>query len=229
MYSIKQNLKQISQRIDIAATKSGKNADRVKLLAVSKTKPLHAIEEAILAGQQMFGENYVQEGVSKIQYFRETSPHLEWHFIGPIQSNKTQAIAEHFHWVHSVERKKIALRLNEQRPTSCGPLQVLIQVNSSGEDSKSGVNIEEAKILAQYIDTCPNLVLRGLMCIPRPESDRKKQRDAFVPLASLFNEMRATRPHFDTLSMGMSDDLEAAIASGSTMVRIGSAIFGHRD
>ncbi len=229
MSSIKQNLKQITHRIDIAAKKSGKNADCVKLLAVSKTKPLDAIEEAILAGQKMFGENYVQEGISKIQYFKDTFPSLEWHFIGPIQSNKTHAIAEHFHWVHSIERKKIAQRLNEQRPRSYGPLQVLIQVNTSGENSKSGVNIEEAKLLAHYIDTCPNLMLRGLMCIPQPESNPEKQQDAFAPLASLFNEMRTHRPHFDTLSMGMSDDMEAAIASGSTLVRIGSAIFGHRD
>lgn len=229
MCIIKQNLEQITYRIGIAAKKSGKNADHVKLLAVSKTKTIHVIAEAILAGQRMFGENYVQEAIDKISHFKEICPSLEWHFIGPIQSNKTQQISAHFHWVHSIDRSKIAQRLSRQRPEEMPPLQVLIQVNTSGENSKSGVNIEEAKILAQCIDQLPGLTLRGLMCIPQVEKDDKKQREAFAPLAALFEEMKITRPHFDTLSMGMSGDLDAAIASGSTMVRIGSAIFGHRD
>lgn len=229
MCSIKQNLELISRRIDIAAKKNGKNADYVKLLAVSKTKTIHVVAEAILAGQRMFGENYLQEALGKISHFQNTHPELEWHFIGPIQSNKTQPICTNFHWVHTIDRSKIAQRLSDQRPKEMPPLQVLIQVNTSGENSKSGVSIDEAKILAQFIDQLPSLTLRGLMCIPQVEKDHKKQMEAFAPLSALFIEMKINRPHFDTLSMGMSEDMDAAIASGSTMVRIGSAIFGHRD
>lgn len=229
MCSIKQNIKQITHHIDIVAKKYGKNTTGITLLAVSKTKPIGAIAQAIEAGLHQFGENYVQEGVDKILHFRPIHPQLEWHFIGPIQSNKTSQIAQYFNWVHSIDRVKIATRLSKQRPEGALPLQVLIQVNTSGESSKSGVNIDDAKILAQKIDNLSGLTLRGLMCIPEPENDKQKQMDAFAPLSALFIEMKASRPQFDTLSMGMSRDMEAAIASGSTMVRIGSAIFGRRD
>lgn len=229
MCSIRQNLEQVTSQIDSAAQKCGRNASSVQLLAVSKTKPIEAIADAVEAGQTRFGENYVQEGVEKITHFREIHPHLEWHFIGPIQSNKTRLIAEHFDWVHSIDRSKVARRLSEQRPTGMPPLQVLIQVNTSGEASKSGTGFDDAKALAEEIDTLPNLTLRGLMCIPQPEEDHQKQLDAFAPLSALFEAMKAGRPDFDTLSMGMSGDMDAAIASGSTMVRIGTAIFGARD
>ncbi|MBV7297830.1 YggS family pyridoxal phosphate-dependent enzyme [Enterovibrio paralichthyis] len=229
MCSIRQNLEQVTSQIDSAAQKCGRDASGVQLLAVSKTKPIEAIAEAVAAGQTRFGENYVQEGVEKITHFRAHHPELEWHFIGPIQSNKTRPVAEHFDWVHSVDRSKIAKRLSEQRPDSLPPLQVLIQVNTSGEESKSGTGFDDVKTLAAEIDAMPNLTLRGLMCIPQPEDDHQKQLAAFAPLSALFKEMQATRPAFDTLSMGMSGDMDAAIASGSTMVRIGTAIFGARD
>lgn len=229
MCSIRQNLEQVTSQIDSAAQKCGRDASGVQLLAVSKTKPIEAIAEAVAAGQTRFGENYVQEGVEKITHFRAHHPELEWHFIGPIQSNKTRPVAEHFDWVHSVDRSKIAKRLSEQRPDSLPPLQVLIQVNTSGEESKSGTGFDDVKTLAAEIDAMPNLTLRGLMCIPQPEDDHQKQLAAFAPLSALFKEMQATWPAFDTLSMGMSGDMDAAIASGSTMVRIGTAIFGARD
>ncbi|OEE64271.1 YggS family pyridoxal phosphate enzyme [Enterovibrio norvegicus FF-454] len=229
MCSIKQNLEQVTRQIDNAAQKCGRDAAGVQLLAVSKTKPIEAIAHATAAGHRQFGENYVQEGVDKILHFRPLHSDLEWHFIGPIQSNKTRLIAEHFDWVHSVDRSKVARRLSEQRPDDMPPLQVLIQINTSGEASKSGTDFEEVKALADEIDQLPHLTLRGLMCIPQPESDHDAQMVAFAPLVALFEEMKATRPHFDTLSMGMSGDMDAAIASGSTMVRIGTALFGARD
>ncbi|KXF80133.1 YggS family pyridoxal phosphate-dependent enzyme [Enterovibrio coralii] len=229
MCSIKQNLEQVTSQIDSAAQKCGRDAFGVQLLAVSKTKPIEAIAEAIQAGLRQFGENYVQEGVEKIAHFKETQPDLEWHFIGPIQSNKTKPIAENFDWVHSIDRNKVARRLSEQRPADMKPLQVLIQINTSGETSKSGAGFEDVKALAAEIDALPNLTLRGLMCIPQPEDDHQKQLEAFAPLSALYEEMKASRPEFDTLSMGMSGDMDAAIASGSTMVRIGTAIFGARD
>ncbi|WP_158175130.1 YggS family pyridoxal phosphate-dependent enzyme [Grimontia hollisae] len=229
MCSIRQNLEQVTSQIDSAAQKCGRNASAVQLLAVSKTKPIEAIADAVEAGQTRFGENYVQEGVDKITHFRDIHPHLEWHFIGPIQSNKTRLIAEHFDWVHSIDRSKVAHRLSEQRPADLPPLQALIQVNTSGEASKSGIGFDDVKALAEEIDALPNLTLRGLMCIPQPEEDHQKQLDAFAPLSALFETMKASRPDFDTLSMGMSGDMDAAIASGSTMVRIGTAIFGARD
>ncbi|MEZ8029920.1 YggS family pyridoxal phosphate enzyme [Enterovibrio norvegicus] len=229
MCSIKQNLEQVTRQIDSAAQKCGRDASGVQLLAVSKTKPIDAIADAVGAGHRQFGENYVQEGVEKILHFREQSTPLEWHFIGPIQSNKTRPVAEHFDWVHSVDRSKVARRLSEQRPNDMPPLQVLIQINTSGESSKSGTQFEDVKALADEIDQLPNLELRGLMCIPQPEDDHDSQLAAFAPLSQLFEEMKASRPRFDTLSMGMSGDMDAAIASGSTMVRIGTAIFGARD
>ncbi|MGR6860658.1 YggS family pyridoxal phosphate-dependent enzyme [Aliivibrio salmonicida] len=231
MTSIKQNINQITIQIENSVQKCGRRPDSVQLLAVSKTKPIALLEQAITVGQRAFGENYVQEGVEKVQYFQknhsETS--LEWHFIGPIQSNKTRPIAEHFDWVHSVERLKIAQRLNEQRPVELGELNVLIQVNISSEQSKSGTTSDDVMELAAAINDMPNLTLRGLMSIPANVSNYDEQLAAFTQLASIQNQLRAQYPQVDTLSMGMSGDMDAAIEAGSTMVRIGTAIFGARD
>ncbi|GAM58043.1 hypothetical protein yggS [Vibrio ishigakensis] len=203
----------------------------MQLLAVSKTKPNQAILDAIEAGHRQFGENYVQEGVEKIQYFQEHHSQfdIEWHFIGPIQSNKTKPIAENFDWVHSVERAKIAKRLSDQRGEDKEPLQVLIQVNTSAEESKSGVHEQEALELAKTISELPNITLRGLMSIPANVQDYQQQLDAFNELKALFEQLKAQYPQVDTLSMGMSGDMQAAVEAGSSMVRIGTAIFGARD
>lgn len=231
MNSIKQNIVQVISQINTATEKCGRNAGSVQLLAVSKTKPIAAIEEAIAAGHYAFGENYVQEGVDKIQYFaQKTYPEpLIWHFIGPIQSNKTRPVAEHFDWVHSIDRAKIARRLSEQRPAHLPPLNVLLQVNTSGEDSKSGLNVAEVEALAAEVAAMPNLVLRGLMSIPEKADDYDSQFAAFSSLRDAMTALQAQHPQLDTLSMGMSGDLEAAVAAGSTIVRIGTAIFGARD
>ncbi len=231
MQSISENLGQVICEIDDATAKCGRARGTVALLAVSKTKPVECVQEAIDAGQREFGENYIQEGVEKVQYFAgsEHAADLKWHLIGPIQSNKTKLVAEHFDWVHTVDRVKIARRLNEQRPGGMAPLNVLIQINTSGEESKSGTGFDDVRELAKEIAGLPNLVLRGLMTIPEPEDNHKKQLDAFAPLSALFMEMQSQYPHFDTLSMGMSGDMAAAIESGSTMVRIGTAIFGARN
>jgi hypothetical protein len=191
----------------------------VTLLAVSKTQDVARIREAVAAGQEAFGENYVQEALQKMQQL----PALEWHLIGPLQSNKTRAAAEHFQWVQTVASEKIARRLSEQRPAHLPALNVLIQVNVSGEQSKSGVAISEAKDLARKVAPMPNLRLRGLMAIPEPGADRARYRE----VKKLYDELKGEFA-FDTLSMGMSDDLEVALAEGSTMVRIGTAIFGAR-
>ena len=231
MNSIKQNIEQVITQIGLAAEKCGRDAETVQLLAVSKTKPIAAIEEAIAAGHTAFGENYVQEGVEKIQYFatQDTPSPLSWHFIGPIQSNKTRPIAEHFDWVHSVDRAKIARRLSEQRPAEMAPLNVLLQINTSGEDSKSGLAFDEVAALADEVAAMPNLVLRGLMSIPQKADDYTSQLAAFSSLAEAMEKLKAKHPQLDTLSMGMSGDLDAAVAAGSTIVRIGTAIFGARD
>ncbi|MDD9195951.1 YggS family pyridoxal phosphate-dependent enzyme [Aliivibrio sp. S3MY1] len=231
MTSIKQNINQITLQIENSVQKCGRRPDSVQLLAVSKTKPIELLEQAMDVGQRAFGENYVQEGIEKIQYFQNNHPNtpLEWHFIGPIQSNKTRPIAEHFDWVHSVDRLKIAQRLNEQRPDNLGELNVLIQVNISAEESKSGTTSEEVMELAAAIHEMPNLTLRGLMSIPANVSNYNEQLAAFTQLASIQNQLRAQYPQVDTLSMGMSSDMDAAIEAGSTMVRIGTAIFGTRD
>ncbi len=231
MASIKQNIEQITHQIRLATEKCGRRPDSVQLLAVSKTKPIHAVQEAIDAGQLAFGENYVQEGVEKVQHFAQT-PHrdqLKWHFIGPIQSNKTKHIAEHFDWVHSVDREKIAKRLNDQRPADLPPLQVLLQINTSGEASKSGADAKSVAELAASIATLPNLQLRGLMSIPERADDYDSQLRAFSQLTETLQQLLPAHPHMDTLSMGMSGDMDAAIAAGSTMVRIGTALFGARD
>ncbi|KJG35949.1 hypothetical protein UA32_18600 [Photobacterium angustum] len=231
MTSIKQNIAEVINQITLATEKCGRAADSVQLLAVSKTKPVEAIEEAIAAGQYAFGENYVQEGVDKVNHF---SSHPEknllvWHFIGPIQSNKTRLVAEHFDWVHSIDRIKTAKRLSDQRPTSMAPLQVLLQVNSSAEATKSGITLAEVPALAAEIAAMPNIELRGLMSIPQPATDYDSQFATFKALADTLEQLKLTYPNIDTLSMGMSGDMEAAIAAGSTIVRIGTAIFGARD
>lgn len=224
--SIKHNLVQIQQQIQQIATAS-KRSDSVKLLAVSKTKPVSAIAEAIEAGQRAFGENYVQEGVEKIQHFADCSD-LEWHFIGPLQSNKSRLVATHFDWIQTVDRLKIAQRLSEQRPVELPPLNVLIQINISDEASKSGISPSEMLPLAEAIAKLPRLRLRGLMAIPKPESDPAQQKIALAQMQQLFLQLKQQFSEVDTLSMGMSDDMPTAIECGSTMVRIGTAIFGAR-
>ncbi|CAM4299627.1 YggS family pyridoxal phosphate-dependent enzyme [Vibrio agarivorans] len=231
MSSIQQNIELITSQIKSAEQKCGRARDSVQLLAVSKTKPNQAILEAAQAGHQLFGENYVQEGVDKVQFFNQNHPELaiEWHFIGPIQSNKTRHVAEHFAWVHTIDRAKTAQRLNDQRPEGMPPLQVLLQVNTSGESSKSGLDAEQVFELAELISRLPNLKLRGLMSIPANVTDYDSQLAAFTELAALKDKLHALYPSVDTLSMGMSGDMEAAIEAGSTIVRIGTAIFGARD
>ena len=231
MSSIQQNIERITSQIRHDEQSCQRAPESVQLLAVSKTKPVEALLEAYQAGQITFGENYVQEGLDKIQYFTDHYPNnrIEWHFIGPIQSNKTRPIAEHFDWVHTIDRAKIATRLNEQRPVDKGPLQVLIQVNISNEASKSGVNCDELFELAELISHLPNLTLRGLMSIPANVSNYHTQLEAFKQLAELQQKLAQHSPDVDTLSMGMSGDMTAAIEAGSTMVRIGTAIFGQRD
>lgn len=230
MTAITNHLQTIHKIIDSAAKKAARDPDTVHLLAVSKTRPPEDILEAAKAGQFAFGENYEQEAVSKIKAIRQSHPDLklEWHFIGPIQSNKTRSIAEHFDWVHSVDREKIARRLSEQRPADLPPLNVCLQVNISQEKTKSGVIPEEVSHLAKAISAMPNLRLRGLMAIPEPESDPAKQRQPFQAMKALFDELVQAGYDVDTLSMGMSDDMETAIQEGATTVRIGSAIFGKR-
>lgn len=226
--SISHNLAAISHQIHTLSTQYKRAENAVKLLAVSKTKPIEAIEEAIRAGQTAFGENYVQEGVAKIQHFAANSA-LEWHFIGSLQSNKTRVVAEHFDWVQTLDRLKIAERLNEQRPAELPPLNVLIQINISDESSKSGIPPAEMLSLAVEIAKLPNLKLRGLMAIPKAENSHEKQKIALAAMQQLFQQLQSEFDGIDTLSMGMSDDMAAAIECGSTMVRIGTAIFGARD
>lgn len=203
----------------------------VQLLAVSKTFPAEAVLEAMAAGQRAFGENYLQEGVEKIADVALAQPdaHVEWHFIGPIQSNKTRPIATSFAWVHTVERLKIAQRLSEQRPPEMGPLNICLQVNVSGEATKSGARPDELPELARQVALLPNLRLRGLMAIPEPQTDPVLQRAAFAKLRQMAEALRADGLAIDTLSMGMSGDMQAAILEGATIVRVGSAIFGNRN
>lgn len=222
------NLQQVRARIVSACTAAGRDPASVRLLAVSKTFAAEAVREAHAAGQSAFGENYVQEGVAKIVALDDLRDKLEWHCIGPLQSNKTRTVAEHFDWVHSVDRLKIAERLSEQRPAHLAPLQVCLQVNVDGGANKSGVSAEEALPLAQAVASLPRLRLRGLMAIPEPAADFEAQRALFLRAAAVFDEIRQAGIALDTLSLGMSADLEAAIAAGSTMVRVGTAIFGGR-
>ena len=237
MSQVTTKLMMVRQRLELAALAAKREPEDIQLLAVSKTFPAIAVEEAMHAGQSAFGENYVQEGVDKIQQLSKLRPWLEWHFIGPLQSNKTRDVAEHFDWVHSIDRLKIAERLSSQRGefSNLGPLQVCVQINVSEEDSKSGISLEEVDALCDAIAKLPNLVLRGLMAIPAPSDDVSQQHQSFTAVRDCFVGIKAKHSNdlgydfFDTLSMGMSDDMEAAIAEGSTMVRVGSAIFGKRD
>lgn len=228
--SIQQNLAEIHQQIADCCRQADRTSTEVKLLAVSKTKPIAAIEQAIQAGQTAFGENYVQEGVEKIQYFQQQGIALEWHFIGPLQSNKSRLVAEYFDWIETVDRLKIAERLSQQRPTALAPLNVLIQINISDEQSKSGILPTDLLPLAEQISALPNLWLRGLMAIPQESNDPAVQQLAFSQMQILFQQLQQALPHqpIDTLSLGMSGDMAMAIRCGSTQVRIGSAIFGAR-
>lgn len=230
MSTIAQNLQAVDASIVAAAAAAGRPRAQVQLLAVSKTFPPEAVLEAVAAGQSAFGENYLQEALDKMRAVAQALPGtpLEWHFIGPIQSNKTKPIAASFAWVHTVERLKIAQRLSEQRPPGMGPLNICLQVNISGEASKSGVSPDELPELARQVALLPNLTLRGLMAIPEPETQPEKQRIAFRKLRELADALRAQGLALDTLSMGMSSDLASAVLEGATIVRIGSAIFGSR-
>lgn len=221
------NLQAVKARIDAAARACGRDPSAVSLLAVAKTWPAECVVEAAAAGQRAFGENYVQEALEKI---RALAPlNLEWHFIGPLQSNKTRPVAERFDWVHSIDRLKIAQRLSEQRPAELPPLQVCVQVNISGEASKSGCDLDQAAELCRAVAALPNLTLRGLMAIPAPAEDEAAQREPCRRLRQFYEQLRAEGLALDTLSMGMSHDLEAAVAEGATIVRVGTAIFGARD
>ena len=226
MTTISAKLQAVIARIDEAARKFGRSPDEIELLAVSKTWPAAAVREAVAAGQRAFGENYVQEGVDKAAELVALG--LQWHFIGPLQSNKTRVVAETFDWVHAVDRFKIAQRLSEQRPATSAPLQLCLQVNISGEASKSGVAVDEVGLLARQVAQLPRLQLRGLMAIPAPSDDFLQQRRAFARLREVFEQLNSDGLPLDTLSIGMSHDLEAAIAEGATIVRVGSAIFGER-
>ena len=229
--NIQQNVLRIQHRIEAACQQAGRASNTVRLLAVSKTKSVAEISTAFEAGQSAFGENYVQEGVDKIQYFQAQGLQLERHFIGPLQSNKTRLVAEHFDWMQTLERVKIADRLNEQRPADKAPLNVLIQINISDEETKSGISPDEMLNLAKHIENLPHLRLRGLMAIPAPTENIAEQESAFKKMAALFEQLKQAFPAqpIDTLSMGMTDDMPSAIKCGSTMVRIGTAIFGARD
>ncbi len=229
MSDLAASLASVHRRIDDAARSAGRTPGEVVLLAVSKTFPAEAVREAHAAGQRAFGENYVQEALDKIAALADLRASLEWHFIGPLQSNKTRVVAEQFDWVHSVDRLKIAQRLAEQRPAHLPPLNVCVQVNVSGEDSKSGVAPAEAAALAREVAALPTLRLRGLMAIPEPAGELAAQRVPHRLLRELFDTLKAEGLALDTLSMGMSADLEAAVLEGATIVRVGTAIFGARD
>jgi pyridoxal phosphate enzyme (YggS family) len=225
MSTIVDSLQAIQASI-VAATLSANRTDKVYLLAVSKAQPAEKLRTAYLAGQKLFGENYVQEAINKQAELQDCN--IEWHFIGPIQSNKTALIAQHFDWVHSVDRLKIAHRLNEARPENLPPLNVCIQINSSQEGTKSGVDIESLGVFAKEISAMPKLKLRGVMAIPAPAQDFAKQRTQFKIVADAYKNLQQQGFELDMLSIGMSDDYVAAIQEGATIVRIGSAIFGLR-
>lgn len=228
MTTIFDNLKQTQARISAACREYVRPADSVRLLAVSKTVLPDQLREAFAAGQIAFGENYVQEGVSKIEALADLRDAIEWHCIGPLQGNKTRPVAENFDWVHSVDRLKIAERLSLQRPVHLPPLQVCLQINVDGGINKSGVPAEGALSLARAVVALPRLRLRGLMAIPEPATGFDAQRALFLRAAGVFDQIRANGIELDVLSLGMSADLEAAIAAGSTMVRVGTSIFGKR-
>lgn len=228
--TIAQNIEHVRECITKAETQYGRHPGSVQLLAVSKTRPIEDIRAALTVSQYHFGENYLQDALPKILDIADTpfAGKVQWHFIGPIQSNKTQSIARHFNWVHSIDRLKVAQRFSQQREEQQAPLNVCIQVNSSHENTKSGVSAEEVITLAKEICTLPNLQLRGLMTIPEATDVFEQQRLPFKLLRELKDELNTIGIHLDTLSMGMTNDMDAAIAEGSTMVRIGTAIFGAR-
>ncbi len=221
------NIANVQARITAAELAAHRPTGSVQLLAVSKTKPAEFLRSAAATGLCAFGENYVQEGVDKILALADLA--LIWHFIGPIQSNKTRTIAQYFDWVHSVDREKIARRLSEQRPTASAPLNICLQVNVSQETTKAGLHPDEVERLAAQVAGLPNMVLRGLMAIPAPASSFEAQRRPLAALRELQAKLAVDHPTIDTLSMGMSTDLEAAITEGSTMVRVGTDIFGARN
>lgn len=231
MSTIEQNLQAVRDSIAQAAMAAQRAPDEVSLLAVSKTFGADAVLAAMRAGQTAFGENYLQEALDKMAAVALAVPQggPVWHFIGPIQSNKTRPIAEHFDWVHTVEREKIAVRLSEQRPPGLPDLNICLQVNISGEASKSGVTPAELPVLARAVSQLPRLRLRGLMAIPEPETELARQRIAFGQLRALYQQLNADGLALDTLSMGMSADLRAAVLEGASIVRVGSAIFGSRN
>jgi pyridoxal phosphate enzyme (YggS family) len=226
MTTIPANLQAVKARIAAACVQAGRDPAAVRLLAVSKTWPESAVRAAAGAGQVAFGESYVQEALPKMTALADLG--LEWHFIGPLQSNKTRPVAEHFAWVHSVDRLKLAERLSAQRPAALPPLNVCLQVNISAEASKSGCSLAELPALARAVAALPRLRLRGLMAIPAPAEGLEQQRQPFRRLREALEQLNAAGLQLDTLSMGMSDDLEAAVAEGATLVRVGSAIFGAR-
>jgi len=223
---VTENFRKIQDLLAKAAAEAGRSSDQIRLLAVSKKKPLEAILEAAEAGQRDFGENFVQEGLEKIE--NAVREDLKWHFIGHLQSNKTKAVAEHFQWVHTVDRLKIARRLSEQRPFYAGDLNICIEVNVDDEAQKSGVTGEEAHELAAAIAELPHLKLRGLMCLPAIRQGFDEQRKPFAALRELYESLRSEGHELDTLSMGMTADYAAAIQEGATIVRIGTALFGAR-
>ena len=228
MATIESRLQQVRQRIDAACAAAGRPAQSVTLLAVSKTCAAERVREAHAAGQTRFGENYVQEALAKIERLAELRGRIEWHLIGPLQSNKTRAVAEHFDWVHSVDRLKLAERLSAQRPPHLPPLQVCLQVNIDAEASKSGLAPAEVAAVAHAVARLPGLRLRGLMAIPEPAAEVGAQRRPHRALCALLDALQRDGLGVDTLSMGMSADLEAAVAEGATVVRVGTAIFGER-
>lgn len=227
MAELCEQLNIVRERIAESCVRHQRNADEVRLLAVSKTKPVDDIQSAFDCGQRAFGENYAQELADKHRHFHSLAD-IEWHYIGPLQSNKTRLIAESANWMHSLDRDKIATRLNDQRPDEMPPLQVLIQVNIANEVSKSGVRLNDIEALAEQIVECPRLTLRGLMAIPLSTDNATEQRAMFAALRHAQEQLIAQGFKLDTLSMGMSNDMDAAIAEGSTMLRIGTAIFGSR-
>ena len=223
--AISDSLQALKSRIAAACVATGRPPDAVRLLVVSKTFPAAAVREAFAAGVRAFGENYVQEGLAKVAELGDLRRQIEWHLIGPLQSNKTRPVAEQFDWVHSVDRLKVAERLSEQRPAALPPLNICLQINVSGEASKSGLAADEAAELARQVAALPRLKLRGLMAVPEPGPGARAQHQA---MAALFHDLQAQGLPLDTLSLGMSADLEEAIAAGSTMVRVGTAVFGAR-
>ena len=226
MNSIADKIRSVRQRIEFAKRKAGRTDQEITLLAISKTKPAEVIRQARQAGIRHFGENYVQEARTKMEQLADLD--LFWHFTGPIQSNKTKYIADGFHWVHSVSRLKIAERLSEQRPAGQPPINVCIQLNINNEDGKAGIDEEELASLAMAVNKLPRLQLRGLMCIPDPDQTQQALHHTYAKMRKLLDQLSNQIPAMDTLSMGMSRDMEAAIAEGSTIVRIGTDIFGPR-